>query len=98
MVVYNGFWSFSIGFTYFLVVFSATLSGCSGAVCGHLCGQKRFPPQTGDLSLAQDGKRFAFQVGWIVTLAKRLCKCFLPRVQLKVCGAITKEIGTQKAD
>lgn len=21
---------------------------CSGAVCGHLCGQKRFPPQTGD--------------------------------------------------
>lgn len=24
----------------------------------------------------QDGKRFAFQLGWIVTLIEGLCKCF----------------------
>ena len=59
-----------------------------------MCDQKRFPPQTGDFSPAQDGKRFAFQVDWIVTLAKRLCKCFLRKKQLKVCGAINKEIGS----
>ena len=90
-VVSNGFQSFPFGFTYSLDLFEPAFSGCSGAVCGHLCGQKRFPPQTGDFSPAQDGKHFAFQVGWIVTLSKRLFKCFLPRAQLKVCGAINKE-------
>ena len=62
-----------------------------------MCGQKRFPPQTGDLSLAQDGKRFAFQAGRIVTLRIGLCKCFLHRAQRKVCGAINKEIGADMA-
>lgn len=48
-------------------------------------------PKPVTFSPAQDGKRFAFQVGWIVTLAKRLCKCFLPEAQRKVCGTINKE-------
>ena len=87
---------FSLCFDYFLAVFSAALSGSSGAVCGHLCGQKRFPPQIGDFSPVQDGKRFAFQVGWVITLNKELFKCFLPKAQLKVCGAIDKEIGKFK--
>lgn len=42
---------------------------------------------------AQDGKRFVFQVGWIVTPAEGLFKCFLRKKQLKICGAINKEIG-----
>ena len=47
-VISNGFWLFPLGFTYSLDLFEPAFSGCSGAVCGHLCGQKRFPPQTGD--------------------------------------------------
>ena len=54
-------------------------------------------PKPVTFSPAQDGKRFAFQVGWIVTLTRGLCKCFLPRVQRKVCGAINKEIGADMA-
>ena len=50
-------------------------------------------PKPVTFSPAQDGKRFAFQIGWIVTLTRGLCKCFLRRKQLKVCGAINKEIG-----
>ena len=42
----------------------------------------RLKPVT--FSPAQDGKRFAFQVGWIVTLSKGLIKCFLRGTQLKV--------------
>ena len=48
-------------------------------------------PKPVTFSPAQDGKHFAFQVGWIVTLNKGLCKCFLPGAQRKVCGAINKE-------
>ena len=44
---------------------------------GHLCGKKRFPSWVGDFSPTQDGKRFVFQVGRIVTLSKGLRKCFL---------------------
>ena len=50
-------------------------------------------PKPVTFSPAQDGKRFAFQVGWIVTLTKGLIKCFLREAQRKVCGAINKEIG-----
>lgn len=50
-------------------------------------------PKPVTFSPAQDGKRFAFQVGWIVTLRDGLCKCFLREAQRKVCGAINKEIG-----
>ena len=50
-------------------------------------------PKPVTFSPAQDGKRFAFQVGWIVTLTKGLIKCFLRRTQCKICGAINKEIG-----
>ena len=50
-------------------------------------------PKPVTFSPAQDGKHFAFQVGWIVTLVKRLCKCFLRKTQRKVGGAINKEIG-----
>ena len=53
-------------------------------------------PKPVTFSPVQDGKRFAFQVGWIVTLTKGLFKCFLPKAQLKVCGAIDKEIGKFK--
>ena len=47
-LVYSGFQPFPICFTYSLHLFEPAFSVCSGAVCGHLCGQKRFPPQTGD--------------------------------------------------
>ena len=42
--VYSGFQCFLICFTYSLRSYISTVSGCSGAVCGNLCGQKRFPP------------------------------------------------------
>ena len=54
-------------------------------------------PKPVTFSPAQDGKRFAFQIGWIVTLSKGLFKCFLRGTQLKVCGAINKEIGAGMA-
>ena len=50
-------------------------------------------PRTGDCSPAQDGKRFRISVCRIVTLRAGLCKSILRGVQLKVCGAINKEIG-----
>ena len=46
----------------FYLLFDALISvvsGCSRAVCGNLCGQKRFPPGTGELSPVPGGKRFA---------------------------------------
>ncbi len=55
----------------------STVSGCSGAVCGNLCGQKRFRPVSGEDSPVSDGKHFAFQTVCIVTLSRRLCKLFL---------------------
>ena len=36
-------------------------------------------------------------VGQIVTMCKELFKCFLREAQLKVCGAIIKEIGAEMA-
>ena len=59
-VVSNGFYPFPLVFIYSLDLFEPAFSRCSSAVCGHLCGQKRFPPQTCDFSPAQDGKRFVF--------------------------------------
>lgn len=38
---------------------------------------KTLPAQTGDHSPAQSGKRFVFQLDWIVTLGEGLCKSFL---------------------
>ena len=52
--------------------------------CGRICGQKRFPPQAGVFSPAQDGKCFAFQVGWIITLGEGGCKGVLREGRLKV--------------
>ena len=80
------------GFSYSLALSKGAVSGCSGAVCGNLCGQKRFRPVPGELSPEPDRKRFSFQVVCIVTLSRRLCKWFLSRPQLKSCGAINKEI------
>ena len=54
-------------------------------------------PKTGGFSPAQDGKHFAVQVGWIVTLREGLFKCFLRKKQLKVCGAINKEVRADMA-
>ena len=54
-------------------------------------------PKPVTFSPAKDGKHFAFQVVWIVTLTEGLFKCFLHRTQRKVCGAINKEIGADKA-
>ena len=48
-------------------------------------------PVSGEDSPVPDGKRFAFQIVCIVTLSRVLCKWFLRRRQLKVCGAIDKE-------
>ena len=50
-------------------------------------------PKTGGFAPAQDGKRFRVSVCRIVTLKAGLCKSFLYGSQLKVCGAINKEIG-----
>lgn len=70
----------------------STFSGCSEPGCGNECGQKRFPARDGDVSPASVGKRFAVWVGWIVTLRGRLCKVYLPGWQLKICGAVNKEV------
>ena len=77
---------------YTIGLMESAFDRCSGAVCGHLCGQKRFPSGTGDFSPVPDGKRFAFQVGWIVTLRTGLFKCFLRGVKLRFCGAKIKEM------
>ena len=50
-------------------------------------------PVSGEDSPVPDGKRFAFQTVCIVTLSRVLCKWFLQGWQLKVCGAINKEIA-----
>ena len=50
-------------------------------------------PVFGELSPGPDGKRFVFQTVCIVTLRRVLCKRFLQGWQLKVCGAINKEIA-----
>ena len=44
LVIYSAFWCFLVGFRYSLDLFEPAFFRCSGAVCGHLCGQKRFPP------------------------------------------------------
>ncbi|MDY4634079.1 MAG: hypothetical protein SO441_00825 [Candidatus Limivicinus sp.] len=64
LAVYSGFWLFSVDFDYSLDIFKTAVSGCSGAVCGHLCGQKRFSPQTGGFFTGPG--REAFRVsGWL---------------------------------
>lgn len=54
-------------------------------------------PVFGEHSPVPDGKRFVFQIVCIVTLRRVLCKWFLRKNQLKVCGAINKEIGAGMA-
>ena len=92
LVIYSAFPCFLVGFRCSLGICKSAFHRCSSAVCGHLCGQKRFPPKTGGFAPAQDGKRFRGSVGHIVTLSGGLCKSFLRSAQLKVCGAINKEI------
>ena len=41
----------------------STVSGCSSAVCGNLCGQKRFLPGTGEDSPVPGRKRFSLLCG-----------------------------------
>lgn len=50
-------------------------------------------PVSGEDSPVPDGEAFLIAVGYIVTLSRVLCKLFLRRTQLKVCGAINKETG-----
>ena len=44
LVIYSAFSCFSVGFRYSLGIYKSAFHRCSGTVCGHLCGQKRFPP------------------------------------------------------
>ena len=49
-------------------------------------------PKPVTFSPAQGGKRFAFQVDWIITLRAGLCKYFLQKKQLKIYKTIDKEM------
>lgn len=51
-----------------------------------LCKLKRFPSQTGNLSPAQAGSVFAFQLGWVATLGEGLCKDLLQKGSSKFAG------------
>lgn len=44
---------FLIAFGYSLDIFRTMFSGCSGAVCGNLCGQKRFPSGDGFYAISR---------------------------------------------
>lgn len=57
-LVLDGLLPFMFGFSYFMVLLKSAFSVYRGVACGNQCSQKRFPPQTGDFSPAQDGKRF----------------------------------------
>jgi len=81
LVICSAFSRFSVGSRYSLGIYKPVFHRCPGAVCGHFCGQKRFPPQTGDFSPAQDGKRFRVCVRRIVTLSGGLYKSFLRGAQ-----------------
>ena len=84
LVIYRAFPCFLVGSRYSFGICKSAFHRCPGAVCGHLCGQKRFPPKTGGFAPAQDGKRFRISVCRIVTLSRRLCKSFLRGTQFSI--------------
>ena len=84
IAVFSAFWFVSLT----LCALISTVSGCSGAVCGNLCGQKRFPPGFRWTVIGAGREAFLVAVGCIVTLRRVLCKWFLQGWQLRSCGAI----------
>ena len=93
--------TFSAYFQQYLVAFvpskllfgalNSAVSVCSGAVCGNLCGQKRFPSVSRWAFTGAGQEAFLVSSCRIVTLVTGLCKWFLRRQQLTTCGAIYKE-------
>ena len=92
MLVYSGFQCFLICFTYSLTLLSPLFPGVPAPSVVIYVVKNASRPVPGELSQEPDGKRFSFQVVCIVTLRRRLCKWFLRGAQIKVCGAINKEI------
>ena len=93
MLVYSGFQCFLICFTYSLTLLSPLFPGVPAPYVVIYVVKNASRPVSGELLPGPDGKRFAFQIVCIVTLRRVLCKWFLRRTQLKVCGAINKETG-----
>lgn len=97
----SAFPCFLIDFRYSSDLFEPAFFGCSGAVCGHLCGQKRFLNildmrnlKAFFQSLSEcDGRLFGTLVCRIVPLLRCLCKSFLQRQPVRICIAIDKEMG-----
>ena len=96
-LVYSGFRRFLICFTYSLTLLSPLFPGVPEPYVVIYVVKNASRPVSGEDSPVPDGKRFAFQVLCIVTLRRVLCKWFLRKRQLKVCGAINKEIGAGMA-
>ena len=92
-LVYSGFRRFLICFTYSLTLLSPLFPGIPAPSVVIYVVKNASRPVSGEDSPEPDRKRLAFQVVCIVTLRRVLCKWFLRRTQLKVCGAINKETG-----
>ena len=73
IAVFSAFWFVSLT----LCALISTVSGCSGAVCGNLCGQKRFPPGFRWTVIGAGREAFLVAVCCIVPLMRRLCKSFM---------------------
>ena len=82
-LVYSGFWSFLICFTYSLTLFSPLFPGVPEPYVVIYVVKNASRPVSGELSPVPGGKRFAFQIVCIVTLRRVLCKWFLRKRQLK---------------
>lgn len=83
-LVYSGFWSFLICFTYSLPPpFSPLFPGVPEPYVVIYVVKNASRPVSGEDSPVPDGKRFAFQIVCIVTLRRVLCKWFLRKRQLK---------------
>ena len=92
-LVYSGFGLFLICFTYSLTLLSPLFPSVPAPSVVIYVVKNASRPVSGEDSPVPDGKRFAFQTVCIVTLSRVLCKWFLQGWQLKVCGAINKEIA-----
>ena len=77
LVIHIAFSCFLVGFRYSLDLFAPAFHRCSEAVCGHLCGQKRFPPKTGDFHQPRTGSVLCF----------RLSHCNSERAVMQVLSA-----------
>ena len=77
LVIYRAFPCFLVGFWYSLGLYKPAFHRCSEAVCGHLCGQKRFPPKTGDFHQPRTGSVLCF----------RLSHCNSERAVMQVLSA-----------